>query len=126
MKFATAYNAKTVALLISLRFRNSLIECETGSDVVFLVGCEPDVQRIPGHSWVLAENSPVFRAMFGGGGGGGGIDKKQERSVSVSMTNSAGVVGMANSVAAAGARKPRKTTVAVSDVDGRAFDILLR
>ena len=43
--------------------RNSLIECESGSDVVFLVGCEPDVQRIPGHSWILAENSPVFRLV---------------------------------------------------------------
>ena len=39
---------------------------EANSDVVFLVGEEPEVERIPAHSWVLSDNSPVFRAMFVG------------------------------------------------------------
>ena len=30
------------------------------------MGEDPDVQRIPAHSWVLADNSPVFRALFRG------------------------------------------------------------
>ena len=34
--------------------------------MIFLVGEEPDVQRIPAHSWVLIEKSPVFRAMLTG------------------------------------------------------------
>ncbi len=43
-------------------------ESEHGCDVVFLVGSEPDVQRIPAASALLAAGSPVFRVMFGGGG----------------------------------------------------------
>ena len=42
------------------------VDSEEHADVIFLVGEEPDVQRIPAHSWVLADNSPVFRAMFRG------------------------------------------------------------
>ena len=34
--------------------------------MIFLVGEEPDVQRIPAHSWILIEKSPVFRAMLTG------------------------------------------------------------
>ena len=34
--------------------------------MIFLCGEEPDLQRIPAHSWVLVEKSPVFRAMFRG------------------------------------------------------------
>ena len=34
--------------------------------MIFLCGEEPDLQRIPAHSWVLVEKSPVFRAMFKG------------------------------------------------------------
>jgi len=37
---------------------------EKNSDVIFLVGEEPDIQRIPAHSWILIKGSPVFRAMF--------------------------------------------------------------
>lgn len=29
-----------------------------------MVGEDPDIQRIPAHSWILSKNSPVFRAMF--------------------------------------------------------------
>ena len=39
-------------------------DSEENADLIFLVGEEPDVQRIPAHSWVLSEKSPVFRAMF--------------------------------------------------------------
>ena len=42
------------------------VDSEDHSDVIFLVGEDPDVQRIPAHSWVLADNSPVFRALFRG------------------------------------------------------------
>ena len=41
-------------------------DTEDNSDVIFLVGEDPDVQRIPAHSWILIEKSPVFRAMFRG------------------------------------------------------------
>ena len=53
---------------------------------------------------------------------------KQTNMTNSSSTNGAGVVGMAGSAAAAasGGKRGKKTTVAVSDVDGRAFDILLR
>ena len=53
---------------------------------------------------------------------------KQQGSMTNSSTNGAGVVGMAGSAAAAASsgKRGKKTTVAVSDVDGRAFDILLR
>ena len=54
---------------------------------------------------------------------------KQQGNMTNSSTNGAGVVGMAGSAAAAAAssgKRGKKTTVAVSDVDGRAFDILLR
>ena len=34
--------------------------------MIFLVGEEPDVQRIPAHSWILIEKNPVFRAMLTG------------------------------------------------------------
>ena len=48
--------------------------------MVFLVGEEPEVERIPAHSWVLIQASPVFRAMFKGplsltSGPGGGPRK---------------------------------------------------
>ena len=55
--------------------------------------------------------------------------KQQGNMTNSSSTNGAGVVGMAGSAAAAAAssgKRGKKTTVAVSDVDGRAFDILLR
>ena len=51
---------------------------------------------------------------------------------SMTNTNGAGVIGMPGSAAAAAAaaassgKRSKRTTVAVSDVDGRAFDILLR
>ena len=53
---------------------------------------------------------------------------------SMTNTNGAGVIGMPGSAAAAaaaaaavsGGKRSKRTTVAVSDVDGRAFDILLR
>ena len=41
-------------------------DVEDNTDVIFLCGEEPDLQRIPAHSWVLVEKSPVFRAMFRG------------------------------------------------------------
>lgn len=44
----------------------ALFDNEENTDVIFLVGEEPDVQRIPAHSWVLVDKSPVFRAMFKG------------------------------------------------------------
>lgn len=44
----------------------ALFDNEENTDIIFLVGEEPDVQRIPAHSWVLVEKSPVFRAMFKG------------------------------------------------------------
>ena len=45
---------------------NAQYDSEEHADVIFLVGEEPDVQRIPAHSWVLVDKSPVFRAMFKG------------------------------------------------------------
>ncbi|XP_071746127.1 BTB/POZ domain-containing protein 3 isoform X2 [Lepeophtheirus salmonis] len=89
------------------RLRNSLIEDESESDVIFLVGEENDVQRITGHSWVLKENSPVFRAMFR----------------SPLTTHHHSLEGSSSKISFF---KSPKMTVAVSDVDGRAFDILLR
>ena len=65
----------------SFFFRPSAVSgCEANSDVVFLVGGEPEVERIPAHSWVLIQASPVFRAMFKGplsltSGPGGGPRK---------------------------------------------------
>lgn len=41
-------------------------DSEVNADVIFLVGEEPDVQRIPAHSWILIEKNPVFRAMLTG------------------------------------------------------------
>ena len=41
-------------------------DVEDNTDVIFLCGEEPDLQRIPAHSWVLVDKSPVFRAMFKG------------------------------------------------------------
>ena len=42
------------------------LDSEVNADVIFLVGEEPDVQRIPAHSWILIEKNPVFRAMLTG------------------------------------------------------------
>ncbi|CAB4067731.1 unnamed protein product [Lepeophtheirus salmonis] len=86
---------------------NSLIEDESESDVIFLVGEENDVQRITGHSWVLKENSPVFRAMFR----------------SPLTTHHHSLEGSSSKISFF---KSPKMTVAVSDVDGRALIILLR
>ena len=41
-------------------------DSEDNTDVIFLVGEDPDIQRIPAHTWILVEKSPVFRAMFKG------------------------------------------------------------
>ena len=41
-------------------------DSEVNADVIFLVGEEPDVQRIPAHSCILIEKNPVFRAMLTG------------------------------------------------------------
>ena len=59
----------------------------------------------------------------------GPLSEHAKQQLSGDMTNStngAGVIGMSGSAAASGAKRGKKTTVAVSDVDGRAFDILLR
>lgn len=102
-------------------------DSEADCDVVFLVGSEPDVQRIPADSSALARGSPVFRAMFGGPlapGGGGRASVAPAAGVAAST---APVV--AAKVAPGSPRRhpaPPKSTVVVSDVDGRAFDILLR
>eukprot|EP00094_Tigriopus_californicus_P004281 TCALIF_04127-PA protein Name:"Similar to btbd6 BTB/POZ domain-containing protein 6 (Xenopus tropicalis)" AED:0.00 eAED:0.00 QI:0/0.66/0.5/0.75/0.33/0.75/4/1431/621 len=122
---------------------NSLIESESGSDVIFLVGSKPDVQRIPAHSWILAENSPVFKAMFRGplnelrrcssSGSSNAVVPGSARPIG-SVTSHGGVLKSGNTakVAALTATATplpstkRRTTIPVSDVDGRAFDILLR
>ncbi len=104
-------------------------ESEFGCDVVFLVGSEPDVQRIPAASAVLAGNSPVFRAMFahaqrvapgGGGGGGGGGGSPSAARLAAATGGSAGAAESPHSPLVS------KAPIVVSDVDGRAFDILLR
>ena len=103
-----------------LYFRFTLTDFETDSDVIFLVGAEPDVQRIPAHTWILAKGSPVFRAMFKG-------PFSQQQQVGVASVQgpptSTSKVGTEGNVKAG---KRKTATVAVSDVDGRAFDILLR
>ncbi|TRY68355.1 hypothetical protein TCAL_04127 [Tigriopus californicus] len=124
------------------RVKNSLIESESGSDVIFLVGSKPDVQRIPAHSWILAENSPVFKAMFRGplnelrrcssSGSSNAVVPGSARPIG-SVTSHGGVLKSGNTakVAALTATATplpstkRRTTIPVSDVDGRAFDILL-
>ena len=40
---------------INFFFSPSVSESESGCDVIFFVGSENDVQRIPAHSWVLCE-----------------------------------------------------------------------
>lgn len=45
---------------------DSLYDNEIESDVVFLVGREPDVWRIPGHKSILSYANPVFHALFEG------------------------------------------------------------
>ena len=69
-----------------------------------------------------------LRAMFNGP-----LSEHAKQSGMTNSTNGAGVIGMSGSaaaasaaVAASGGKRSKKTTVAVSDVDGRAFDILLR
>lgn len=54
-----------VDLTVRSQCRNTLYDREDSRDVVFLVGVEPDVWRIPGHKSVLGKN-PVFRAMLEG------------------------------------------------------------
>lgn len=87
--------------------------------MIFLVGSEPDVQRIPGHSWVLAESSPVFRAMFKG-------PLSEHIKMDSKSVSAAGRVAPVSDGPSTSSVPKRKTTIAVSDVDGRAFDILLR
>ena len=94
--------------------------------------------------------SPVFKVMFRGplsefrrSGGGAGSDltaDESANSATTSLISSTAQAATAGSLAAAGAYSAssafggisnseavrRRTTVAVSDVDGRAFDILLR
>ncbi|KAK6634246.1 hypothetical protein RUM44_004857 [Polyplax serrata] len=67
-----------------------LYDNELDSDVVFIVGMEPDVWRIPGHKKVLSEANLVFRALM------------------------------------EGPLATRDETIVVEDVEGRAFDYLLR
>lgn len=149
--------------------RNSLIESEAGSDVIFLVGSEPDVQRIPAHSWILAESNPVFKAMFRGPLNALRAEQQQQedddgehahfatrphptahetpvklypdvcaakgRSAAVAFEETSfatATVGVASALDTPPAThrtssaSRRRATIAVSDVDGRAFDILLR
>lgn len=72
--------------------------CEQGCDVVFLVGPEEETWRIPAHKTILQNATPVFRAMFSEYFIPTGIDLSEEH----------------------------PHTVKVSDVDGKAFDNLLR
>ena len=44
--------------LIRFSRASALIDNEEDSDVIFLVGQEPDFQRVPAHSWILASKSP--------------------------------------------------------------------
>ena len=103
--------------------------------MVFLVGPEPDVQRIPAHSSVLADASPVFRAMFAGEMAARQRQQQQQQQHRVTVHCSpAGSAKTALALAPpsplvkrrSGATVAPKSTVAVSDVDGRAFDVLLR
>ena len=68
------------------------------------------------------------RAMFTGP-----LSEHAKQRNSMTNTNVIGMSGSASAAAAAaggagasGGKRSKKTTVAVSDVDGRAFDILLR
>ena len=112
------------------------------------MGTEPDVQRIPAHSAILADASPVFRAMFAGEMArrqqqqqhparvtaavhcppGGGAAKSAVAGGSSSGSNGGGNWLRAAAVGGGlGSSQVAPTsTVAVSDVDGRAFDVLLR
>ena len=93
-------------------------ESELGCDAVFLVGSEPDVQRIPAASRILAAGSPVFRAMFA-----------PHKVAPGGATPQAAASRLAEVEAVApppGSPLVSKAPIAVSDVDGRAFDILLR
>ncbi|EEB18556.1 bpb/poz domain containing protein, putative [Pediculus humanus corporis] len=67
-----------------------LYDNEQDSDVVFLVGIEPDVWRIPGHKKILSETNVVFRALLDG------------------------------------PLATRDNIIVIEDVEGRAFDYLLR
>ncbi|XP_063707524.1 BTB/POZ domain-containing protein 6-B isoform X4 [Culicoides brevitarsis] len=52
----------------TVRERNAaMFNNELMADVQFIVGSEPDIQRIPAHKYVLATGSSVFYAMFYGG-----------------------------------------------------------
>lgn len=67
-----------------------LYDNDADSDVVFLVGVEPDVWRIPGHRKILSNANLVFRALM------------------------------------EGPLATCENTIIVEDVEGRAFDYLLR
>lgn len=69
-----------------------LFDSEAGSDVVFVVGTEPETWRFPGHRSVLCEANPVFKAM---------LEHFQSE-------------------------EGNEQTIYIRDIDGRAFDILLR
>lgn len=71
--------------------QNRLFDSEAGSDVIFLVGHEPETWRFPGHRSVLCNSNPVFKAM---------LENFQECGTEQIIT--------------------------IRDVDGRAFDLLLR
>jgi len=96
------------------------------------VGAEPDVQRIPAVSSILITASPVFRAMFAGpaaalgGGGAKGEEMPLRRLAKSSPMVKRRQAAVADGASAAAAFGENKSAVVVSDVDGRAFDILLR
>ena len=69
-----------------------MFDSEAGSDVIFLVGNEPETWRFPGHKRILCEANPVFKAM---------LENFQEC-------------------------ENGEQTISIQDVDGRAFDLLLR
>ena len=80
--------------------------CETGCDVEFLVGDEADrVIRIPVHSHKLKEY-PVFKAMLSENFADGG------KTTTKQCETSRGIL--------------RMTQIPVTDVDGKAFDNLMR
>ncbi|XP_014271263.1 BTB/POZ domain-containing protein 2 isoform X1 [Halyomorpha halys] len=71
---------------------NRLFDSEAGSDVIFLVGPEPETWRFPCHKRVLCEANPVFKAMLENFHENGNTEQ----------------------------------TISIQDIDGRAFDLLLR
>ncbi len=96
---------------------------ELDCDVVFLVGPEADVQRIPANSTVLAQRSPVFRAMFNGPMA---VQKSQQQPDDQAAAAVEGTAVRKLPAAGGGIFAGNKSTIAVSDVDGRSFDILLK